>query len=406
MMKKMSLRTRLTLLSAIVLTSVAVILTTVSMISANRIFVQGVQQQLNKDLSLSSQTSDIAISKKIEVAPSGDNTDDVTLSQAKYTAIGMTLLEAGQEFNMWGIIGLALITLLGIGATWYMAGRALKPVQELYNAIDEIDEKDLSRRVDTHGRQDEIGRLGKSFNAMMDKVSASFERQKRFSASAAHELKTPLTTIQLGLEVLELDDNPNPEQMKKVLSVTKNNTDRMVRLVSDLFRLSTDDAYEMDEVMSVQNLFSDIKEELLPIIQARSLNVTIVTTPEIKLTGNRILLYRALFNLAENAAKYNREGGLISLTAYKEGEGINVCVSDNGIGIPQEELPHIFEPFYRVDRSRSRAMGGSGLGLSLVKEIIEKHGGSIEVESILGEGTSFMIRFFPKQPDIIKFEEQ
>lgn len=396
MMKKMSLRTRLTLLSAIVLTSVAVILSTVSMISANRIFVQGVQQQLNKDLSLSVQTSDIDISKKIEVAlaPSGDNTDDVTLSQAKYTAISMTLSKAGQEFNMWGIIGLALITLLGIGATWYMAGQALKPVQELYNAIDEIDEKDLSRRVNTHGRQDEIGRLGKSFNAMMDKVSASFERQKRFSASAAHELKTPLTTIQLGLEVLELDDNPNPEQMKKVLSVTKNNTDRMVRLVSDLFSLSTDDAYEMDEVMSVQNLFSDIKEELLPIIQARSLNVTIVTTPEIKLTGNRILLYRALFNLTENAAKYNREGGFISLTAYKEGEAVNVCVSDNGIGIPQEELPHIFEPFYRVDRSRSRAMGGSGLGLSLVKEIIEKHGGSIEVESVLGEGTSFMMRFF------------
>lgn len=392
MLKKMSLRTRLTLLSAIVITSTAVVMTVVSILSADYIFVRGVQKMFGS-VTISQKVTEFSAGDGITFTPSDDNVDGRPVKDADYMVLDLTLSEAGRRFNLWGITGMLLITLLGIGAAWLMAGRALMPVRELSRTIEEINGKDLTRRVDTHGSQDEIGRLAGSFNTMMDKVSESFERQKRFSASAAHELRTPLTTIQLGVEVLELDKEPDPERMKKALAVTKSNTDRMIRLVGDLFRLSTDEAYEMDEEMTIHSLFSDILEELFPMVQAAGLKTSVSASPEITLSGNRILLYRALFNLTENAVKYNREGGFVFLSAWKEGEEVMVSIRDSGIGISSKELPHIFEPFYRVDRSRSRAMGGSGLGLSLVKEIIEKHGGTIGVISEPGEGTLFTICF-------------
>ncbi len=413
MIKKRSLRFRLTVLSAVVMISVAIVLTAVFSFSADRLFVKNLSATLSDKVTFSqakSQSTDLgaqpfASTEPKENTPSSQGANEGVISVTPTSPtqeadqgmlikeIQVNLSQAGQRFNLWGIAGLILVTLLGIVATWLMAGRMLKPVRELSDAIELVGDSDLTRRVDDHGMQDEIGQLARSFNTMMDKVSASFQRQKRFSASAAHELKTPLATIQVGLDVLDLDENPDPVRMKKALAVTRTNTTRMIRLMEDLFKLSAAETYDMDEEMPVNGMFAEILEELSPLVQAKNLEVSAVAPPDLKLTGNRSLLYRAVFNLVENAAKYNRDGGKITVSAGWEEDAVVLGVADNGIGIPPEDLPHIFEPFYRVDTSRSRAMGGAGLGLSLVQEIIHQHGGSIKVESVLGQGTTLILRF-------------
>lgn len=379
MMKKLSLRMRLTLLSALVMASVAVILTSMFLFGADRIFVRDLEQKMTF------QPQDIIITSVKKEGVPNENLDlqEVTVS----------LKKAGTQFNLWGMAALFLVLILGTGATWLMAGHVLKPLKELSSAIEEIGGNDLSNRVEIQGRQDEIGRLARSFNHMMDKVSASFERQKRFSASAAHELKTPLATILVNLEVLELDGKTSPDRMEKVLTIVKANTERMIRLVEDLMRLTLDKDHEMEEEVELSEVFAITLYELSPLIRKKDLTVSIENTPDISLTGSRVMLYRVMSNLLENAAKYNREHGSISIVTGRDDNGVTVKIEDTGIGIPEEALPHIFEPFYRVDQSRSRAVGGAGLGLPLVKDIVEKHGGEVAVKSVAGEGTTFILRF-------------
>lgn len=393
MLKKLSLRARLTLLSTLLTTSMAVLLTCFFMFNADRIFV--------KDLPIvfTAPDSDVALTFKA-AEPSAAPVDSKTLDQESETDpsynnidIVVTLTQATRQFNLWGIAGLCLITLLGGAAAWLMAGKALKPVRELSSAIEKVSDNDLSLHVETTEREDEISQLGKSFNTMMDKVNSSFERQKRFSANAAHELKTPLATIQVGLDVLELDEKPTQEQMEWALTVTKANTERMIELVENLFTLSSDKECDMNDIIDIQDVFTRIVDELAVQIDSRHLQVTMQISDDIKLKGNAVMLYRALFNLVENAIKYNIENGTILITATEEGAKIKVSVSDSGIGINDEDMQHIFEPFYRADQSRSRLMGGSGLGLSLVNDIIKKHDAEIDVDSQPNRGTVFTVMF-------------
>lgn len=378
-MEKLSLRMRLTLLSTFVMAGVAVILTGMFLFGADRIFVHDLQQKF------SYPSGDIVISSEIKGDQETEDIQELTL----------TIRAAGTRFNTWGLAALFLVIVLGTGAAWVMAGRVLKPLGELSNTIKEIGGNDLSRRVaaDIEGRRDEIGHLAQSFNQMMDKVADSFERQKRFSASAAHELKTPLATILVNLEVLELEERTDPARVKRVLSVVRANTERMIRLTEDLFRLTSSRDSEMGEEVCLGEAFAIAVEELMPLLQQKHLAVSVHDMQEVRMTGNRVMIYRAMSNLIENAAKYNRDGGTITVTAEASGAEIRVEVSDTGIGIPKDDLPHIFEPFYRVDRSRSRTAGGAGLGLALVRDIVEKHGGIIEIQSEPGAGTRIVVKF-------------
>jgi len=378
-MKKLSLRMRLTLLSMVVTAGVAVILAVMFLFGADRIFVHDLQQKFLYP------SEHIVISSETNPSQEAEDLQEITL----------TIRAAGNRFNAWGIAALFLVIVLGTGAAWFMSGSALKPLEELSGTIEEIGGNDLSRRVDAQigKRQDEIGHLARSFNRMMDKVSASFERQKRFSASAAHELKTPLATILVNLEVLELEEEMDMARVKKALSVVRANTQRMIRLTDDLFRLTSARESEMGEEVPLGEAFAIAVDELAPLLRQKNLTVSVQDMGELRVSGNRVMLYRAMSNLLENAAKYNRDGGAIAVTAEALDDEIRVVVSDTGIGIPKGDLPHIFEPFYRVDRSRSRAAGGAGLGLPLVRDIVEKHGGAIEIESEPGEGTRVVVRF-------------
>ena len=379
MLKRVSLRMRLTLLSAMVMAGVAVMLTGVFLVGADHIFVRNLQNQIVMEPA-EFGVYDVVVSGK-------------SFEQTEAATISFTIKQAGNQFNIWGIAGLVLLLFLGTGATWLMAGRALKPLEELTDTIEDIGGNNLARRVEIQDRQDEIGQLALSFNRMMDKVSASFERQKRFSASAAHELKTPLATILVNLDVLNLEEQPARDRTDQVLSVVRTNTERMIRLVDDLFRLSAEKDNEMCEEVPLEEGFLEVLEELAPQMEDKQLSVSVSDMTGMKLTGNRVMVTRTMGNLVENALKYNRESGSVSISAEIRGEKVWIRVSDTGIGISQEELTHIFEPFYRVDQSRSRAVGGAGLGLSLVKDIVEKHGGEISVESVAGEGTVFLLCF-------------
>lgn len=407
MLKKISLRARLTLLSALVMVSVALTLTAMFFFGADQIFVQKLKRDLvtfqaanHYDPDDGAVSTEKSKSASVEIAESEarggfyltPKQGDLEAGKTDYT-IAITLSQAGRRFNLWGLAALFPVLFLGIAATWFIAGRALRPLRDLSDTIEEIGGNDLFRRVDACGRQDEIGHLANSFNGMMDKLSDSFQRQKQFSANAAHELRTPLATIQVGLDVLELDERPTPQRLEKAVAVAKANTARMIRLVNDLFAFSSDAVRDLLDEIPVHTLFDEIVAELSPLLQTKNLTADASAPPEIRLRGNRTMLYRALFNLAENAAKYNRDGGSISLSAACMEEEIVICVSDTGIGIPPEALEHIFEPFYRVDRSRSRALGGSGLGLALVRDIVETHSGHIDVKSEPGSGSIFTLRF-------------
>lgn len=374
MLKKISLRARLTLLSAMVMASVAVMLTGMFLVGADRIFVRSLQQYFVTQ----SDGYDIVVSAAI---PAETDAGEMTF----------TIKQAGNRFNLWGVAGLILMLFLGTGATWLMAGKALKPLGELTDTIEEIGGNNLSRRVEHQDRADEIGQLAGSFNHMMDKVSASFECQQRFSASAAHELKTPLATILVNLDVLDMEEKASAAQMERVLSIVRTNTERMIRLVDNLFQLTTEKSSEMCEEVPVDGMFAEILEELSAQLNAKHLSVSLSSLSGITLTGNRTMLYRAMSNLVENAAKYNRENGSISISASRQGEDVIIKIADTGIGIPKEECERIFEPFYRVDQSRSRSVGGAGLGLSLVKDIVEKHRGTIQVRSWAGQGSEFIL---------------
>lgn len=374
MLKKISLRARLTLLSAMVMACVAVMLTGMFLVGADRIFVRNLQQRFVAQ----SAEYDIVLSR-------------TELDKSDAGEITFTIKQAGNQFNIWGVAGLILMLFLGTGATWLMAGKALKPLGELTGTIEEIGGNNLSRRVEHQDRQDEIGQLASSFNHMMDKVSASFGRQQRFSASAAHELKTPLATILVNLDVLDMEEKASADQIKRVLSIVRTNTERMIHLVDSLFQLTAEKKSEMCEEVLPEEMFAEILEELSPQLDAKHLSVSLSGLSGIKLIGNRVMLYRAMSNLIENAAKYNRENGSISISASRQEENIIIKISDTGIGIPEEECERIFEPFYRVDQSRSRSVGGAGLGLALVKDIVEKHGGRIRVNSRAGQGSEFIL---------------
>lgn len=374
MLKKISLRARLTLLSAMVMACVAVMLTGMFLVGADRIFVRNLQQHFVTQ----SDEYDIILST---TEPNRSDAGEITF----------TIKQAGSQFNIWGAAGLALMLFLGTGATWLMAGKALKPLRELTGTIEGIGGNDLSRRVEHQDRQDEIGQLAVSFNHMMDKVSASFERQQRFSASAAHELKTPLATILVNLDVLDMEEKASAAQMERVLSIVRTNTERMIQLVDNLFQLTAKTGDGMCEEVLLEEMFAEILEEQTPQLDAKRLSVSLSGLSGMKLAGNPTMLYRAMSNLVENAIKYNRENGSISISASRQEGNTIIKISDTGIGIPEEECERIFEPFYRVDQSRSRSVGGSGLGLALVKDIVEKHGGSIRVNSRAGLGSEFIL---------------
>lgn len=379
-MSKISLRMRVTLLSGAILLLCSIMLTIGASYNA--------QTQFNK-ISLNSSPGSYYVETKIKEEQPQWITDNSGKTFQGTTAPVLT--EARKQFDMINIVILVIVSILGMGMVYVVAGRSLRPIHYLSNAVSAISEDNLQKRIPYVNRSDEVGALGHSFNTMLDRLERSFLRQKQFSANVAHELKTPLATISAGIQVLNLEEEPTISDYKEIIETTERNVNRLMKVVDDLLSL-----YEQEEFnttpIDLHDMFISILRELSPILEERHIETEFRFGLK-KVYGNQVLLYRACFNLMENAVKYNKDAGRVSVETNGEDGVGQIIITDTGHGIPDDELQQIFEPFYRVNKSRSRKTGGAGLGLSIVKAIIEKHGWKISVDSVLGQGSTFTITF-------------
>jgi signal transduction histidine kinase len=248
---------------------------------------------------------------------------------------------------------------------YFFSGWSLRPIQDLRLTISAITEDDLQKRIPDENRNDEVGVLGQSFNIMLDRLEKSVLRHKRFSASVVRELKMPLVLINAGIQALQLKENPSISDYEEMLAITLNNVKRLMTVVDDLLTLYDEQLRFYTTTINLQEIFELIRYELLPFLAEKHIKIELSCRLR-NVRGNPALLYRTFFNLLENAVKYNRDGGKIVIETKEENNVGKIIISDTGNGIAADELQRIFEPFYRVNKSRSRNTGGVGLGLSIV----------------------------------------
>ena len=371
-LKKISLRLRITLLAAAILILCSVLLTVMANLNASDSF--------------------FALSQANMAFLPADSPSSITVNvvPAQISMPAVTLSTATRQFNMKSAIYLAAVSVVGTTLVYVVAGRSLRPIRRLSETAAAITGDNLRLRIPEDNRHDEVGTLGRSFNIMLDRLDKAFRMQKQFSANVAHELKTPLATINAGIQVLRLDASPTVADYEKILTTAEHNVNRLIAVVDDLLELCrTDDDLCVSDI-DLPDMIEAIAEELRPLISDKHAQIETACTIR-TVRGNPDLIYRAFFNLIENAIKYNCDGGKISIRTFDDNGMTKISITDTGCGIPEEDLQSIFEPFYRVSKSRSRKTGGAGLGLSIVKTILDKHGWEITAASVPGEGATFTV---------------
>lgn len=350
---RMSLRMRITLVTAITMTIICILLAVVIISNAN-IWI-------------------------IEPLNSTESSMEVTDSYFDESASQTVLIEDGRyyftQFYIAAFICAGIVLMAGIVLIYFVIKFSLKPMKKFQNSISEID-SDISKRAEGFEAVTELDALAQSFNQMLDRIEAAFNREKDFSAGAAHELKTPLAVIGTNIDVLNLTESPTEDDYKETIEVVKKQTERMTRLVNDLFTMCALNEYETEESIYIDSLISESISEYTETAKQKNIGIE-VSAQSCTLKGNTVMLKHAVSNLIQNAIRYNVENGIIKITGKVNDSNYEITVSDNGIGISPEAAEHIFEAFFREDKSRSRKNGGAGLGLSLARNIAEQHGGSI-----------------------------
>lgn len=297
---------------------------------------------------------------------------------------------ARQAFRFQSLAAMAVIVVLGCGMVYWLTGKALAPLHQLDAQIRGRTAADLSRPLPVPASADEVAGLTVSFNQMSQNLSRAFEQQKRFSQCAAHELRTPLAILKTRMSLFRKKGLCSTPETAALLDVLEEQTDRLSALVGDLLALTNMEELERSERVDVFQLLKHTEESLRDLANAHQVRLVLDAVPG-TVPGNAALLERALFNLGENAVKYNRPGGTVTIRASIRGDTWQVEVADQGSGIPEALLEQVFEPFFRVDPSRSRQLGGAGLGLSLVRSIASLHGGQVRAESAEGQGSRFIL---------------
>lgn len=298
--------------------------------------------------------------------------------------------KARTDFQFESVFYMLLVIFGGGVLTYYASGKVLKPIGTLNSQIKNRTVHNLSETMDIPLTNDEIAELTQSFNEMTDKLNDAFMMQSRFSANAAHELRTPLAVLKTKLEVFKKKNAHSTEEYDALINVFEKQTQRLSELVLTLLDMTNmNDGFE-NGTICMNDVFEDIVSELSHIADEQKVKLYL-DCADIVVYGNTDLLYRAFYNLVENGIKYNIDGGMVMIKVKSGKKQVMVEIKDTGIGIPDEEKKNIFEPFYRVDKSRSREWGGSGLGLSIVQSIITKHNGNIVVTDNENGGTCFKI---------------
>lgn len=285
----------------------------------------------------------------------------------------------------------ALMAVFGGIVTFFISGRALRPLCEFSDKIEEVQAQNLADSRIEENKVKELNQLSVSYNRMLDRLSEAFEVQRQFTANAAHELRTPLAVIQAQLDLYHSTEHPKndkcTEQTIRMMTEQNERLGKMVRTLLDMSELQT---VARDEKIELDALVEEVLADLEPLALKKDIKL-IGKCDMVTMMGSDILIYRLVYNLVENAIKYNKPCGQVTVTAAKQDKNICLTVSDTGNGIPEELKERVFEPFFRVDKSRSRALGGVGLGLALVHEIVRVHGGSIRVKDNNEGGTVFEV---------------
>lgn len=304
--------------------------------------------------------------------------------------LSQEILSTKELFRIRSIIATAVVILLGSICTYFLTARALKPLKKLTNEICHIQAQNLSEPLTVPVSDDEIAQLTGSFNDMLARLSDSFEIQKQFSANAAHELRTPLAVLQTDLEVFRKKDCHDTEEYELILNRIQEQAGRLSHLVSALLDMTNLNSVPRNDSISLAALTEEVFCDLDSI--ADQAHITLQQKEGDQLvTGSYLLLYRAVYNLVENAIKYNCPDGSVTVEIRQENQHVLLMVKDTGIGIPPEDQEKIFDPFFRVDKSRSRAMGGAGLGLAMVDAIAKEHGGQAKVLSSNKTGSTIAL---------------
>lgn len=303
--------------------------------------------------------------------------------KALFPQFEQEIQETKEDFLLRSVIATTIIILLSSVCTYFLTKKTLTPLQKLTSEVSQIQAQNLSTQLAVPNSKDEIAQLTSSFNEMLARLDNAFSTQKQFSANAAHELRTPLAVLQTNLEVFEKKQEPEMVEYRQLFTMIKEQTARLSQLVGTLLDMTNLKSVPRTDQVTLEELVDEVFCDLDPVAEKAGISIHFNNSANqdshTDVTGSYVLLYRAVYNLVENAIKYNRPHGSVSVSVKQENGQAMVLVTDTGIGISPENQKKIFDPFFRVDKSRSRAMGGAGLGLALVDSIAREHGGSVKV---------------------------
>lgn len=315
--------------------------------------------------------------------------------KALFPQFEQEIQETKESFLLRSVIATTIIILLSSVCTYFLTKKALTPLQKLTSEVSQIQAQNLSTQLPVPNSKDEIAQLTSSFNEMLTRLDNAFSTQKQFSANAAHELRTPLAVLQTNLEVFEKKQKPEMIEYRQLFTMIKEQTARLSQLVGTLLDMTNLKSVPRTDQVSLEELVDEVFCDLDPIAEKAGISIHFNDSSNQDLhtdvTGSYVLLYRAVYNLVENAIKYNRPHGSVSVSVKQENGQAMVLVTDTGIGISPENQKKIFDPFFRVDKSRSRAMGGAGLGLALVDSIAKEHRGTVKVLKSSSAGSTIVL---------------
>ena len=383
-MKKISLQWRLTILTTVLITVLCGCLT--FFLYKNGVYYIDTLQETVTDQSAAPEAVYIDIP---------DNEWDDFAAQ-----FATKVYNSKSDYRNRSLLITVVVALIGGAVTFFVSGRALKPLKEFSETVEKVQAQNLADYTIEENRIAELDRLRTSYNKMLLRLSESFETQRQFTGNAAHELRTPLALIQAQLDLYHTTEHPESTAVaEETIQMVTEQNERLSKLVRTLLDMSELQTVSRNDRIELHSLIEEVLTDLEPLAQEKKVELIqksqgagAKADEELFLTGSDILIYRMLYNLVENAIKYNRENGSVTVSAIKEKNKVILKVSDTGNGIDEAFREQIFEPFFRVDKSRSRELGGVGLGLAMVREVVRVHDGTIEVYPNKYRGTTFEVK--------------
>ena len=386
-MKKISLQWRLTILTTVLITVLCGCLT--FFLYKNGVYYIDTLQETVTDQSAAPEAVYIDIP---------DNEWDDFAAQ-----FATKVYNSKSDYRNRSLLITVVVALIGGAVTFFVSGRALKPLKEFSEAVEKVQAQNLADYTIEENRIAELDRLRTSYNKMLLRLSESFETQRQFTGNAAHELRTPLALIQAQLDLYHTTEHPESTAVaEETIQMVTEQNERLSKLVRTLLDMSELQTVSRNDRIELHSLIEEVLTDLEPLAQEKNVELIQKTAcsvnnnekpeDELILTGSDILIYRMLYNLVENAIKYNREDGTVTVSAIRKKNEVVLTVSDTGNGIDEAFREQIFEPFFRVDKSRSRELGGVGLGLAMVREVVRVHDGTIEVYTNKHSGTTFEVK--------------